>query len=130
LGSKYHLFKRAQSWPPLLQVYVRNPTDLSTIKARLEGVNPSSQGGAAANAATAAAAAAAAGGAYRSFGQLFGDLRRMFTNAIVYNTKHLATDTTGISQLVLDAAHTLQVRNIDTRKQALVQALIRPCRAM
>ena len=109
---------------------MRNPTDLSTIKARLEGVNPSSPGGAAANAATAAAAAAAAGGAYRSFGQLFGDLRRMFTNAIVYNTKHLATDTTGISQLVLDAAHTLQVRHVDTRKHALVQALIRPCRAM
>jgi len=48
------------------------------------------------------------GCSYRTFGQLFTDLRRIFTNAITYNTKHIATDTTGISKLVLEAAGVLK----------------------
>jgi hypothetical protein len=31
----------------------------------------------------------AAGGRYGTYGQLVGDLRRMFTNALAYNKKHL-----------------------------------------
>jgi hypothetical protein len=50
----------------------------------------------------------AAGGRYGTYGQLVGDLRRMFTNALAYNKKHLETDSTGLSKGVYEAAIFLQ----------------------
>lgn len=47
---------------------------------------------------------------YIKYGEFVTDLRRCFTNAIKYNSAHLASDTTGISQLVVDAAKFLQER--------------------
>ena len=55
-----------------------------------------------------AAAAAAAGGCYHTFGQLLSDLRRMLSNAVTYNIRHMDSDSTGISKLVYEAAIFLQ----------------------
>jgi hypothetical protein len=90
-------------------VYVRNPVDLSTIKAKLDGCTVSTNKEiSSATAAAILATANAAGGSYRNYGQFLGDLRRMFANAINYNSKHMDTDSTGISKLVYEAAIYLQ----------------------
>ena len=48
------------------------------------------------------------GGRYSTYAQLMVDLRRMLTNAIVYNKKHVDTDSTGLSKAVYEAAMYLQ----------------------
>jgi hypothetical protein len=47
---------------------------------------------------------------YIKFGEFVADLRRVFSNAIKYNGAHLASDTTGITRAVYDAAKMLQER--------------------
>lgn len=45
---------------------------------------------------------------YSKYGEFVSDLRRVFSNAIKYNSAHLASDTTGITKLVYEAAQFLQ----------------------
>lgn len=47
---------------------------------------------------------------YVKYGEFIADLRRVFSNALKYNGAHLASDSTGITKLIYDAAEMLQER--------------------
>lgn len=83
-------------------VYIRSPIDLSTIKYRLDGTLPGST--------IISEAINRQLPRYLKYGEFVGDLRRVFTNALKYNKLHLATDSTGMSQKVYDAALIYQER--------------------
>ena len=69
-------------------VYVRQPMDLSTVKAKLEAIPPH----------------------YGNYHEFIDDLRLIFSNSICYNKMHLETDTTGVSEIILQAALYFQAK--------------------
>jgi hypothetical protein len=77
-------------------VYVRQPADLSTIKYRLDGTEPSSQ---IINQAINRHASR-----YQKIHDFITDIRRVFSNAKLYNKNHLESDTTQISKAIYEAA--------------------------
>jgi hypothetical protein len=77
-------------------VYVRQPVDLSTIKYRLDGTEPSSQ---IINSAINKHASR-----YGKIHDFLTDIRRVFSNAKLYNKNHLESDTTQISKAIYEAA--------------------------
>lgn len=82
--------------PPDYNMYVRRPMDLGTIEYRLE--------------ATFQNATKVVKEPYRGYGEYIENLRRVFTNAIKYNSKHVESDDTGVSAMLYEAAMDYQVR--------------------
>ncbi len=88
-------------------VYVRRPIDLSTVKAKLEAVSGGQQGSSYSSLSSSSSSNV---GRYSTYGEFISDLRRIFSNALKYNDAHRASDHTGLSQLIYDAALVLQAR--------------------
>jgi hypothetical protein len=77
-------------------VYIRHPIDLSTIKYKLDGTEPTVEWiSISINKLTPR---------YSRMGDFLQDLRKVFTNAETYNKAHIETDTTATSKLVYEAA--------------------------
>lgn len=76
--------------------FIRHPIDLSTIKYRLDGTEPSLS--------VIAQAINKHSPRYSRFSEFVTDLRKVFTNAQHYNKQHLETDTTQTSRAVYEAA--------------------------
>ncbi len=91
-------------------VYVRKPIDLATIKNRLEKTSPSSSSSSTLSGyiKTTPSFDISLIPRYNNYFEFISDCRRIFSNAIKYNAAHIASDTTGLSQLVFDAAVYLQ----------------------
>lgn len=82
-------------------VYVRKPMDLSTIKYRLDGTLPPLSSRPESATVTKLIKQHSE---YNFYGEFVEDLKRIFDNAIKYNSVHRDSDTTGVSQYVYDAA--------------------------
>jgi hypothetical protein len=77
-------------------VYVRSPMDLSTIKYKLDGTEPTVD--------WIANAINKLSPRYKKIGDFVQDLRRVFSNAKVFNKAHIDTDPTETSKLIYEAA--------------------------
>eukprot|EP01035_Chromulina_nebulosa_P021190 gene21190-27452_t len=83
--------------------YVRKPMDLTTIKYRLDGSLPYPASSTKPE-IVALLKLIQQHKLYTTYWDFICDLRRVFDNAIVYNSAHVLSDTTGLSQRIVDAA--------------------------
>jgi hypothetical protein len=77
-------------------VYVRHPMDLSTLKFKLDGTEPTDP--------AIRKMINMHAPRYTTFGQFLDDLRRIFANAKKYNVVHKDDDTSGLSLAIYEAA--------------------------